>query len=103
MISVLFFMAVGMFVGAKLFPAKLQKINSIIQQICVFLLIFSMGVSLGSGPTFWEDLKSVGWESAVFALATIGGSILFVALLTRHVSRDEGEDQQDSKEEAEER
>ena len=103
MISVSFFMAVGMFVGAKLFPAKLQKANSIIQQACVFLLIFSMGISLGSGPTFWKDLKSVGWESVVFALATIGGSILFVALLTRHVSRDEGEDQQDSKEEAEER
>ena len=45
----------------------------------------------------------MGWESAVFALATIGGSILFVALLTRHVSGNAGEDQQDSKEEAEER
>ena len=52
MISVLFFMAVGMFVGAKLFPAKLQKANSIIQQACVFLLIFSMGISLGSERSY---------------------------------------------------
>ncbi|MBC8570160.1 lysine exporter LysO family protein [Zongyangia hominis] len=87
MISTLIFMAIGMFIGAKLFPAKLQKYNSVLQQACVFLLIFSMGISLGNGPTFWEDLRTVGWESVVFALTTIAGSILFVWLLTRKLPR----------------
>ena len=39
-----------------------------LQLICTALLIFSMGVSLGSRDDFFSDLSQLGLESLIFAV-----------------------------------
>lgn len=47
------------------------------------VLIFSMGVSLGSRPGFMKEIASIGFTSFVFAALAIVGSVLFVYPLTK--------------------
>ena len=81
--SILIFLALGILLGATIFPKKLLKLNNKLITIGVALLLFSMGASLGGSPTFFEDVVSAGGQAAVFAVATVAGSVLMVWLLTR--------------------
>jgi len=45
-------------------------------------LIFSMGVSLGSRPNFFEEIASMGLKSFVFAIVAIAFSVIAVYVLT---------------------
>ena len=49
-----------------------------------FLLIFSMGVMLGSRENFLEELSALGIQSVIFFLLPSVGSVLLVYPLTRH-------------------
>ena len=46
--DVIIIMCLGVLVGKKVFPRKWKRINEFLQTICTMLLIFSMGVLLGS-------------------------------------------------------
>lgn len=60
---ILLIMAAGVLIGMRWFPPSLQKYNSMLQAVCTSLLIFSMGVSLGSRPEFFDELQSIGLYS----------------------------------------
>ncbi len=72
-----------MVIGWKFFPEKLNKVNINIQLLSTLVLIFSMGVSLGSRPGFIREIASMGISSLVFAVLAILGSIIVVYPLTR--------------------
>ena len=76
-------MCIGMVVGYTIFPKKLYKPNSWLQTACTAVLIFSMGVSLGSRPNLISELKDLGIQSLVFSIVPIVFSILFVYPLTK--------------------
>ena len=82
-ISILIFLLIGMVIGWKCFPEKWNKLNINIQLASTLVLIFSMGVSLGSRPGFIHELANMGLRSFVFAALVIAGSILVVYPLTR--------------------
>ncbi|MGL5676208.1 MAG: LysO family transporter [Cellulosilyticaceae bacterium] len=79
---ILMIMAVGILVGLKCFPEKWSKYNHYVQLVSIVLLIFCMGVSLGSNPTFMEQLVSMGFKGVVFAVVPILGSIGCVYVLS---------------------
>lgn len=58
------------------------KINGRLQQIGVIFLLFSMGVSIGADSDIIKNLPSIGLKAFLFAVGTIGCSILAVYILS---------------------
>ncbi len=81
--SLIIYFLLGIGIGLTVFPKKWLKGNDWVQTAGICLTLFSMGASVGSSPTFLEDLRTAGLQAVVFALATIGGSVLVVWLLSR--------------------
>lgn len=88
MFTVLACMAAGMFVGLKFFPDKYQKMNGLLQYIFIAILIFCMGAALGGNPAFFDDLKSVGLKSLLFAVIPIVCSVAAVYFITKRVFKE---------------
>ena len=82
-------MLAGCVIGATVFPARLSRLNSILQTVATTLLIFSMGVMLGSREEFLAELGSVGVASAAFCLLPTALSTVLVYALTRAVFGDQ--------------
>ena len=55
-------MCAGVLVGATVFPARLKVWNSRLQVAMTALLIFTMGVGLGSRPGFLAELGEMGLD-----------------------------------------
>lgn len=92
-------MCAGILVGATVFPARLKKWNDRLQLVLTALLIFTMGVSLGSRPGFLEELGSLGVESLLFAVVPMALSTLLVYFLSRWLLEGRGEEQADERKE----
>ncbi len=80
---VLLILMVGIIIGLKWFPLKWKRWNERVQIITTAVLIFTMGVSLGSKPNFIRELRTLGWNSLVLAIIPITFSILLVFVLTK--------------------
>lgn len=76
-------MCAGVLVGATFFPQKLKKWNERLQLLMTALLIFTMGVSLGSRPAFLTEIGAMGLDSLVFAVVPILLSVALVYPITR--------------------
>lgn len=76
-------MFAGVLVGATVFPRGLKKWNGRLQLGMTGLLIFTMGVSLGSRPGFLEELGTIGLKSLVFAVLPILASVALVYPVSR--------------------
>lgn len=76
-------MFAGVLVGATVFPQSLKKWNGRLQLGMTALLIFTMGVSLGSRPGFLEELGAIGLKSLIFALLPILFSVALVYPLSK--------------------
>ena len=80
---ILLIMTAGVLFGLFFFPKKLKKANEKLQLAATTLLIFSMGIKLGSRENFLHELGSVGFQSLVYAIVPIFFSVLTVYLLTQ--------------------
>ncbi len=80
--DILLVMAIGFVIGFLLFPNKKLTFSHIIQFVCIYLLIFSMGIILGSKENFKEELYTIGFQSFIFAIIPIIFSVIFVYFLT---------------------
>lgn len=78
-------MCLGILAGRWLFPEKYRKLNERLQMVCTIVLIFCMGVTLGSRENFLEELKSLGVESLIFFFIPTALSIALVFLATRRL------------------
>lgn len=81
--DVIVIMCIGVLAGKFLLPSNLNRWNQILQVVCTLLLIFSMGVLLGSRENFLEELSTLGIQSVIFFLLPSVGSVLLVYPLTR--------------------
>lgn len=81
--EVLFILMIGILIGFKCFPQKWKKWNGRIQVGSTAVLIFIMGVSLGSRPDFFKELTTLGWDSMILAIIPIAFSIVLVYILTK--------------------
>lgn len=76
-------MCLGVLVGATVFPRRLKTLNSFLQTTATALLIFTMGVGLGSRPGFLSELAEIGLESLVLAAAPVALSVAAVYPISR--------------------
>lgn len=85
MLAILLMLA-GLLIGFRLVPKRLipriGKYNARLQTVLVAVLIFMMGLRLGSREDFWTELSSLGVESLALAVLPILGSIAAVVAFT---------------------
>ncbi len=81
--DVIIIMCAGVLVGKFPFPVKWKHINELLQTVCTLLLIFSMGVLLGSRENFLRELAALGSQSFLFFLIPSLFSVIAVYPLTR--------------------
>ncbi len=76
MFTVVSIMLVGVVAG-YLFKRVdfLQRIEQSIS-LTIFVLLFVLGISVGSNPLIVDNLWNFGWQAALFALCAIAGSVL---------------------------
>ncbi|MBO0567208.1 DUF340 domain-containing protein [Clostridium botulinum] len=74
----------GMLIGYfKKFSKKGKKINGVLQQIGVFVLLFFMGASIGANKSVIKDIKNIGQVSIVFAITTTIFSVIILYIVSR--------------------
>ena len=81
--DVIFIMCLGVLVGKFFFPEGWKRINEILQTVCTVLLIFAMGVMLGSREDFVSEITVLGSQSIIFFLIPTVFSVIAVYPLTR--------------------
>ena len=81
--DVIFIMCLGVLVGKFFFPEGWKRINEIRQTVCTVLLIFAIGVMLGSREDFVSGITSLGMQSIIFFLIPSVFSVIAVYPLTR--------------------
>ncbi len=94
MLTVTVLMLVGIFLGLKVVPERFQKANGRLQLVLIALLIFCMGVGLGSNPDFFSSLAKVGIQAVLFAVLPAAGSAVCVYFATKYWMK--GADENDS-------
>ena len=80
---ILIVMGIGVVIGMKWFPTKWTKANQIVQLGVTALLIFIMGVMLGTRSSLFEELGEVGIASLVYSVFPIAGSVAAVYLVSK--------------------
>lgn len=75
--DILLVLCLGICSGRKLNALKYAKYNERLQVLCVMLLVFSMGIKLGTRQSLIQELSSIGVQSFIFfsvptALSIIG-------------------------------
>lgn len=82
--AILLFLFLGMLIGYfKKFFKKGKKINGVLQQIGVFVLLFFMGASIGANKSVIKDIKNIGQVSIVFAITTTIFSVIILYIVSR--------------------
>lgn len=67
---------------------KTLKINSSLQLVIIFILLFSMGLSIGINPKILNNLDTIGLSSLIFALLTTVFSIVFVFFIGKIILKE---------------
>ncbi len=70
--------------AVKLFPQKTEKVIDFFLTICLYALLFSMGIKTGLIENIGSKLSMIGLTAVVFALVTAGGSLIIV-LITGYI------------------
>ena len=84
--DILIVMCIGILFGRIIFIRKHKKTVEYISLTCTFILIFSMGVMLGSRENFFDELSKLGITSFLFfALPTLLSIILVYYLTNKYL------------------
>ncbi len=76
MFSIVMTMLAGVFIGHFLRNGKrVEKIEKS-TSITIFVLLFVLGLSVGSNNVIIDNLGRFGWQAAVIAILGMGGSII---------------------------
>ena len=86
--KVILIMFLGILIGNKFVPDKYKGHNERLQQLCVIILIFLMGVSLGKQDGFLQELWQLGISSAILAIIPILFSLILVFYLTKKLFKE---------------
>lgn len=81
-------MAIGIVLGATIFPSRLGNAVSTLTLASTGLLIFCMGADLGARDELMGQLANLGFSSVVLCLAPVAFSIVVVYALTSLFMKD---------------
>lgn len=81
-------MAIGIALGATIFPARFGNAVSTLTLASTGLLIFCMGADLGARDELMGQLANLGFSSVVLCLAPVAFSIVVVYALTNLFMKD---------------
>lgn len=90
MFNVIGFMLTGITLGYLFRNLTIfQKTEKTIS-LTIILLLFVLGISVGSNPTIINNLGKFGWQAAIIALSATCGSILVSWLVLKYFFRQKG-------------
>ncbi len=88
MISILLVLSGGIVLGLLLVNKPVfHRINNHLLNWSIYLLLFLLGISVGTNDEVIRNLDKIGYEAITIALASISGSVLLSALLFKLVFR----------------
>ena len=91
MLKIVAIMLSGMAVGFLLRKRRLRVVPHLVT-VLIWLLLFFLGVEVGTNPQVIEGITSLGLEALWLALAGLAGTILFSWALWKWVSKRKGGD-----------
>ena len=83
-------MTAGIITGLLLKNRLDSKPVSFLLNITIYLLLFFMGVNIGTNPKIINNLGNISLKALSIAIAAISGSILFAKLLNRFINKKDG-------------
>ncbi|MFI3315203.1 MAG: LysO family transporter [Rikenellaceae bacterium] len=75
MLTVVGIMLVGIGLG-YLFRGKKLSFIPKVTMVSIYLLLFFLGVSVGSNPEIMDNLDTIGLDGLIITLAALAGSLL---------------------------
>jgi uncharacterized membrane protein YbjE (DUF340 family) len=77
MLSILLVLSAGILTGLLLIRKPvLHKINNELLNWSIYLLLFLLGISVGTNDAVVKNLGKIGYEAIAIAIASITGSVL---------------------------
>ncbi|MBM7562057.1 LysO family transporter [Fusibacter tunisiensis] len=74
----------GGFLSYKgLVPKKLYHRLDVVQMICLFALLFTMGLRIGMDDAVIGAFAEIGMHATLYAVFTVAGSIIFVYMFRK--------------------
>ncbi|MDD3243482.1 MAG: LysO family transporter [Eubacteriales bacterium] len=70
-------------------PAKGQKALSLAQSICIWVLIFTMGVRLGADEKVLANFATLGWRALVITVLAVAGSVALAYVTAKLLNKRE--------------
>lgn len=74
--KILIVLALGVMSGYFIMPESIYEKTGMLMDIGLCLLLFSVGIDLGSNKEIFKNLKAVGFKVLIVPAATIAGSLL---------------------------
>jgi len=82
MISILVVLSAGILVGFLLVGRPVwHKYNNNLMNLAIYLMLFLLGISVGTNREVISNLGKIGYESVAIAVASIAGSVLISTIL----------------------
>ena len=82
MISILVVLSAGIFVGFLLVGRPIwHKRNNNLMTLAIYVMLFLLGISVGTNREVISNLAKIGYESLAIAVASIAGSVLISTIL----------------------
>lgn len=86
MLKIVMIMLCGIGTGYLLRNKKMRAIGRVVTML-IWLLLFLLGIEVGSNPRIVNGLQTLGLEAIVLTLAGSAGSVLFAWALWKMVNR----------------
>ncbi len=84
MVSILLTLSAGILAGLLIVKKPLlHKINNELLNWAIYLLLFMLGLSVGTNQEVIRNLGKIGYEAVAIAVAAIAGSVVLSGLLFR--------------------
>jgi uncharacterized membrane protein YbjE (DUF340 family) len=82
MIAILLILTAGILIGLLFIKKqKMHQINNHLLSWAIYLLLFLLGLSVGTNQEVIQNLGKIGYEAIAIAIASIFGSVLLSGLL----------------------
>ena len=82
MIAILIVLSAGILMGLLLVrQTGIHQLNNHLLNGAIYLLLFLLGISVGSNREIIQNLGKIGYEAILIAIASIAGSVLLSGVL----------------------
>jgi uncharacterized membrane protein YbjE (DUF340 family) len=84
MIGILVVLSIGVLLGLLASgKPRLHQVNNHLLNWSIYLLLFLLGISVGTNEEVIRNLAKIGYEAIAIAIASIAGSVLLSMVLFR--------------------